>query len=1510
MRKVRIFPVVAVAAALFASRALCGQTPPPQPPGDDDKVITHVVGTPDVVGSFDYIAPTTPKVHVVTTHDTTHYLVPPGTLQEGSYSSETVWVRELDTRDKNWYRASSVPGKRVNAVVRGVYGVVTKGGPGGPGGPGKAPPPPVWTTMSVDLDLDADTNRDGQSNLGEDRLVDAAEDKDEDNVKDNPLGAIAAVGKPSRLLLRRMLPPGLPQGRVTITQERAFDEKDRELPLGEVRITRKADGKEVKTFGPKPDDLWGDVQKENLELLMDGTKEGVVLLTARYQFGDSVGAVAFEDRIRVTVAKIELTMLVGNIDPETGRGAVGAPADVLYEPGDLPVPASNPLPKVKLTKPEVKNIRGGVDSAILADISVKGEVYYPLADIIEGDSANPTKVFVEINGQPLESLNLTVVAEAPSILRPFARKFTYSKTLTGVPLTLNGFSGLVVKCKDPVIGNVGYAGARIEIEPVTSAEPYDYPIGDSLHPVITGGTAQPLKVMVDLSRGDSLEDLAARGARAIQTRAKLSFGGDRTDSVQRGGLVLQPGGEPMIVLADGVSTITLKDTTELTFRDDEIESFRAEVYLPEKWPDAAEIHFVETGPGTSVFQGLLVGAELVLPEEELDPERADKISVTLEAVGYDDKFLVGRWLMTKEDSSSWIFWGDKDKTAGLMIECLVPPSKWSYGFMRMRVIREQEWGAGGMRLDVGQKYVGLGMYDQEHLIQEVPGALDARLKIAEGPWQLRQIVMLQESQPGPYTPFVARLNGPAALLSVITKGTKCSVFDKEHDWSAEYDATWCGGSSKPGVFTFTELPVPGEDFGAGHLDDDANFIFFSVSGQEGYKLIQSKRKDACRVAGKLFEVLRQVAAKRRQDRFDPSKDPGKTYLHLKGPSFSSPKRYKEGAVFSIGNRLANGEGTAFATDGSQILNRIDPFPDYFNRAADEYLDPRFYFGAVVMDFVNTATMEEGVLRKLYPSYSTNYTGLAMDKMGFCCGANPIFPDGPSALYHCAADCGMTARLVAPGTAVCYPIGIDRGLVVRVADYPYSALRTVDRSLFARVFSESKHDAWRNKVGLTPDFFLPVMGGVEGNYDAANLQLWAVLIAVGKLQLTMPLWSSPELEVPDKCASFAVQDLVLNKNLSPGSVHSLGSRYLIGQHTPYSLQGFGATEDPLSNTQNVTQILHFNTGLAFRRYLPHVKEMGNILKEGGWGRNKRLLKYMSDHKLLPVPQQARLDSVAKYPGGESAAACAVSFEHKFEEMLVALKMVQAWEKQTGRTPSPLDFFTAYDIASGECFHLFGVDPFDDIIATQAGYLFRDTLAEAKLPQVGKTMMWNISEVVRLMEQDVRTARTQFRRHESLRHGLVDAKDASGRLGLLRSFLAMQLAHGKVDGQYAFVPVVVEWEVRTEKRDKNGKVVKNIFGRKQRETITRRGRIWEETIGTVVNANIKSGIFAGVDDPKRERIDEAKEKKFLKTVENLLTAKESGYMQAEYDGRDAIISSAAMTKLNDMVEVLMLLDEEPQ
>lgn len=498
--------------------------------------------------------------------------------------------------------------------------------------------------------------------------------------------------------------------------------------------------------------------------------------------------------------------------------------------------------------------------------------------------------------------------------------------------------------------------------------------------------------------------------------------------------------------------------------------------------------------------------------------------------------------------------------------------------------------------------------------------------------------------------------------------------------------------------------------------------------------------------------------------------------------------------------------------------------------------------------------------------------------------------GPNGLYHCAQDC-MVSKDVRPGVIAIYPTGRPRGLVVKAANYPIEFWRTFDANTFAGMEKEPPILGLARRWQITDD----------GIYDPTRLQP----IVKGTALFILPC---PKAEDELEPNLYTSDSLVLIKHASELSAHSIGSQYLIGQHTPFRPEGFGATQDPLSNTQNGTQILHFNTGMAYRRYLPHIKELSGIVKEGGWGMNKKLLQYMEKYGLIPSYAQEYLDSVAKLPNGKSIAASVASREHQFEEMLIALKMVQALEKQTGKEPSPLDFFAAYDIASGECFHLFGADPFNDVIATQAGYLFSDSFLNYKVLPLKESCLPDVTRLTVLVEENMSTARKQFRVHPSLNYGLGDGVPKAAKDAVLRSFLAMHLTCGKKDGKYAFVPVVVEWKDEVA-QIKDGEIVRNEKGMvvKKKEIIT--GKIWGETIGTVVDANIEAGSFAAADDLKHERINDAKEAAFLNKVKELLTAPATGYMEEKYLGGEATISSEAMLKLNEVVEMLMFIDEDP-
>jgi len=54
---------------------------------------------------------------------------------------------------------------------------------------------------------------------------------------------------------------------------------------------------------------------------------------------------------------------------------------------------------------------------------------------------------------------------------------------------------------------------------------------------------------------------------------------------------------------------------------------------------------------------------------------------------------------------------------------------------------------------------------------------------------------------------------------------------------------------------------------------------------------------------------------------------------------------------------------------------------------------------------------------------------------------------------------------------------------------------------------------------------------------------------------------------------------------------------------------------------------------------------------------------------------------------------------------------------GDKPSPLDIYISYEVASGEGFHVFGIDSFNDIIATEAGRLFAKRFSDDASYSIG-------------------------------------------------------------------------------------------------------------------------------------------------------------------------------------------------
>ncbi|MCK4393861.1 PKD domain-containing protein, partial [Candidatus Bipolaricaulota bacterium] len=208
--------------------------------------------------------------------------------------------------------------------------------------------------------------------------------------------------------------------------------------------------------------------------------------------------------------------------------------------------------------------------------------------------------------------------------------------------------------------------------------------------------------------------------------------------------------------------------------------------------------------------------------------------------------------------------------------------------------------------------------------------------------------------------------------------------------------------------------------------------------------------------------------------------------------------------------------------------------------------------------------------------------------------------------------------------------------------------------------------------------------------------------------------------------------------------SIGSKYLLGHWEPST---WDDKHDFTSQTQNATDILHFNTGLGWQSDT-HMYDMKfALLMAATW-----LARQAGDVIDLPT---AFIEAFA----GPKAK------EGKKREFYDVANLAYAFGG------NHLDAFIAYDIASFEGFHVFSIDALNDIIATEAGRIFAEELKKKTVAQIA-----GAGSIRTLMDAAFKAARDSFTKHKVL-------------VGARKAFYSTLLA---IDGCGKFVPVVELYE----------------------------------------------------------------------------------------------------------------------
>jgi hypothetical protein len=226
-----------------------------------------------------------------------------------------------------------------------------------------------------------------------------------------------------------------------------------------------------------------------------------------------------------------------------------------------------------------------------------------------------------------------------------------------------------------------------------------------------------------------------------------------------------------------------------------------------------------------------------------------------------------------------------------------------------------------------------------------------------------------------------------------------------------------------------------------------------------------------------------------------------------------------------------------------------------------------------------------------------------------------------------------------------------------------------------------------------------------------------ILALKKMTADDP--TEPVLEIPH------TPDMLYWDCRNRQGIYQIGSKYLLGHW-----KGSSEMEDDcISQSQNVTDILHLNTGLGVYKFTPLVLPLNAIARLPEDLRKTSLIELLiqTGHITGDEADEARKAPVRYFD-------LRIKRSTKYRELVDICTLARSLGSNWS-----LDLFLAYDIASYEGFQVFGIDAFNDVISTEAGYRLAYDLSSP-----GSTISTKESLKQRL-EQHIIGARAAFLQH---------------------------------------------------------------------------------------------------------------------------------------------------------------------
>ncbi len=573
-------------------------------------------------------------------------------------------------------------------------------------------------------------------------------------------------------------------------------------------------------------------------------------------------------RMKGALAVIGLHLMKGEIDPVSGRGKVGPPESVLTEiAGTDPLMPSNPTPFVTITSINVSGVTRNSGNALVANIQIEGEVVSPLADIVPDSEADLTDVELIVAGMHAADIQLTRVAESESILRPFACKFTFQTTVSGVKV-VNGPNELTIKAVEPMVDTLGYGSASFTVlasnnqkqprEPSTSGQ-------SLLFGSAATGIGQPIQVRINFSDVASLEDAISMGPNAFECLSKIPFVTPITVKTESVGVSMEAG-SVIIKNTDGSLVLKIANGDALDLGTSGPHNFIAHVTTP-IFPESRDILFTRTA--NNIYESVIAEVNIGLPSG-LSEAAVDVLTGQQRSLLWNSASIWEAISLTETGVSTNIF--EDGQSHRVVIASEPKLSTRVSDVLKLRLSGLASFTGNEFYPDVSESSANSRQFNSGSIFSEAPLAQTYLGAWLSGPLEAHDVQVRTSSSNGTYAPVLIRIESPDSLRDQILSH-KVRVFGQAHDVIEYQGDLYCSGSDSPGNFVgvgrLAERIRANGTFGAGHLNSKDGYIFGTMEGslfsipEKGRTPGQVQVLD---VAGKLWKEMRYEAGKRRTKR--------------------------------------------------------------------------------------------------------------------------------------------------------------------------------------------------------------------------------------------------------------------------------------------------------------------------------------------------------------------------------------------------------------------------------------------------------------------------------------------------------------------------------------------------------------------------------------------------------------------------------------------------------------------